>query len=114
MIFNIDYLVITEVLMSEAIKKNGIQVKYATVGNNGQVSIGKEFAGRQVQIEKTGEGLVIISPGKFIPDHQATFFTKQAMDELQEFDNWASTNQPQGGTDVKALRSKLKGLRGKK
>jgi hypothetical protein len=100
--------------MSEAIKKNEVHVKYATVGNNGQVSIGKEFAGRQVQIEKTGEGLVIISPGKFIPDHQATFFTKQAMDDLQEFDNWASTNKPEGGTDVNALRSKLKGLRGKK
>lgn len=101
--------------MSEAIKKSNNQVKYATVGNNGQVSIGKEFAGRQVQIEKTGEGLVIISPGKFIPDHQATFFTKQAVDDLQEFDNWASSaNKPQGGTDVNALRSKLKGLRGKK
>jgi len=95
-------------------KKSKVHVKYATVGSNGQVSIGKEFAGRRVQIEKTGEGLVIISPGKFIPDNQATFFTKQAIDDLQEFDNWASTNQPQGGTDVNALRSKLKSLRGKK
>lgn len=100
--------------MSEAMKKHESQVKYATVGNNGQVSIGKEFAGRQVQIEKTGEGLVIISPGKFIPDHQATFFTKQAMDDLQEFDAWADKNKPAGGTDVAALRSKLKGPRGKK
>lgn len=100
--------------MSEAIKKNETQVKFATVGNNGQVSIGKEFAGRQVQIEKTGEGLVIISPGKFIPDHQATFFTKQAMEGLQEFDTWATTHQPQVATDVNALRTKLKGLRGKK
>ena len=100
--------------MSETIKRNDIQVKYATVGNNGQVSIGKEFAGRQVQIERTTEGFIVISPGKFIPDHQATFFTKQAIDNLQEFDKWAEANTPNGGTDVDALRSKLKGLRGKK
>ena len=100
--------------MSEAIKKSDAQVKYATVGNNGQVSIGKEFAGRQVQIERTTEGLVIISPGKFIPDHHAPFYTKKALDDLDEFDKWVSANRPKEGTDVDALRSKLKGLRGKK
>ena len=99
--------------MSEAIKKNG-QLKYATVGNNGQVSIGKEFAGRHVQIEKTEEGLIIISPGKFIPDHHAPFYTKEALDDLDEFDKWASANAPKKGTDVNELRSKLKGLRDKK
>ena len=100
--------------MSEAIKKNDIQIKYATVGNNGQVSIGKEFAGRQVQIEKTAEGVIVISPGKFIPDHHAPFHTKAALGELDEFDKWASANQSKEGTDVNALRSKLKGLRDKK
>ncbi len=100
--------------MSEAIKKNTTQVKYATVGNNGQVSIGKEYAGRHVQIEKTDEGLVIISPGKFIPDHHAPFYTKEATDELDDFDKWAKANPAKRGTDVNALRRKLKGLREKK
>ena len=100
--------------MSEATKKNGTQVKYATVGNNGQVSIGKEYAGRHVQIEKTDEGLVIISPGKFIPDHHAPLYTKEALEDLDEFDKWASANPAKKGTDVNELRSKLKGLRDKK
>jgi hypothetical protein len=99
--------------MSEAIKKSN-QVKYATVGNNGQVSIGKEFAGRHVQIEKTDEGVIIISPGKFIPDHHGPFYTKEALDDLDEFDKWASANTPKQGTDVNELRSQLKGLRDKK
>lgn len=99
--------------MSEALKKSD-QIKYATVGNNGQVSIGKEFAGRQVQIEKTQDGFLIISPGKFIPDHHAPLYTKQALEDLNEFDKWAGTNQPQEGTDVDALRAKLRGLRAKK
>jgi hypothetical protein len=100
--------------MSEAIKKYDTQVKYATVGNNGQVSIGKEYAGRQVQIERTTEGIVIISPGKFIPDHHAPFYTKESVEELDDFDRWASANHPLNGTDVNRLRAKMKGLRDKK
>ena len=98
--------------MSEAIKKDDPQVKFATVGNNGQISIGKEFAGRQVQIEKTPEGVVIISPGKFIPDHHAPFYTKEALEDLDEFDAWQENHTPKN-VDVNELRSKLKS-RGKK
>lgn len=43
--------------MNEPIKK------LATVGNNGQISIGKEFAGREVQIE---DGHIVIFSGRFI------------------------------------------------
>lgn len=98
--------------MSEPIKKNDI-IKYATVGNNGQVSIGKEFAGRQVQIERTTEGAIVISPGRFIPDRHAPFYTKEALNDLDEFDKWADATSKRD-TDVKELRAKLKGLRDKK
>lgn len=98
--------------MSEAIKKNDTQIKFATVGNNGQISIGKEFAGRQVQIEKTAEGVVIISPGKFVTDRHANFYTKKALEELDVFDAWQQTHTPKN-VDVNELRSKLK-TRGKK
>lgn len=99
--------------MSEARKKDETHVKFATVGNNGQVSIGKEFAGRQVQIEKTPEGVVIISPGKFIPDHHAPFYTKEALEQLDEFDEWMKDHKPKN-VDVGELRAKLKANRDKK
>ena len=87
--------------MSEAVKK------LATVGNNGQISIGKEFAGREVLIEKHPDGRVVISPGTFVPDHQKTFFTAEAKDRLDEFDTWAEQNPP-AAKPKNDLRAKLK------
>lgn len=87
--------------MSEAVKK------LATVGNNGQISIGKELAGREVLIEKYSDGRIVISPGTFIPDHQKVFFTQEAKERLDEFDVWANENPPVSKTK-NDLRAKLK------
>lgn len=87
--------------MGEAIKK------LTTVGNNGQISIGKELAGREVLIEKYPDGRIIISPGTFVPDHQKAFFTPQANERLAEFDEWAESN-PSTEKPANDLRAKLK------
>ena len=81
--------------------------KLATVGNNGQISIGKEFAGREVLIEKYEDGRIVVSPGKFIPDHQQIFFTSEAKERLDEFDDWSEKNPPSDSRDNN-LRAKLK------
>lgn len=44
------------------------EVKY--VGDNGQISLGKEYAGKQVQIMKSAEGTITIKTGNFIPDSE--------------------------------------------
>lgn len=44
------------------------EVKY--VGDNGQISLGKEYAGKQVQIVKSAEGTITIKTGNFIPDSE--------------------------------------------
>ena len=49
-------------------------VKY--VGLNGQISLGKEYAGKQIQIAKLPDGTLIIKPGKFIPDSERWLYTK--------------------------------------
>lgn len=81
--------------------------KLATVGNNGQISIGKELSGREVLIEKYADGRVVISPGTFVPDHQKTFFTEEAIERLADFDKWAADNPP-SETPNNNLRAKLK------
>ncbi|MBP9726998.1 MAG: hypothetical protein KBD83_06010 [Gammaproteobacteria bacterium] len=40
------------------------------VGANGQVSIGKKFAGRFVLIDALNENDLIIKPGEFVPNSQ--------------------------------------------
>lgn len=87
--------------MGEAIKK------LTTVGNNGQISIGKELAGREVLIEKYPDGRIVISPGTFVPDHQQTFFTPEADKRLAEFGEWAESN-PSSEKPKNDLRAKLK------
>lgn len=81
--------------------------KLATVGNNGQISIGREFAGREVLIEKYGDGRVVISPGIFVPDHHETFFTPEAENKLDEFNEWSKQNPP-SATGKNDLKAKLK------
>ena len=44
------------------------QVK--VIGINGQVSLGKEFAGKMVVVEQVEKGTWIIKCGEFIPDSE--------------------------------------------
>jgi len=78
--------------------------KIVTVPSNGQISIGKEWAGREVQIEQIEDGQILITAGSFVPD--ATFASKKAQRQLQAFNQWEKKNPPKK-TDLKALRQKL-------
>ena len=44
------------------------QVK--VVGANGQISLGKEFAGKTVIVDQVGEGSWVIKTGQFVPDSE--------------------------------------------
>lgn len=37
------------------------------VRNNGQIPVGKKYAGKQIQVLTSSDGAIIIKPGKFIP-----------------------------------------------
>lgn len=80
------------------------QKKIVTVGKNGQISIGKEYAGRTLEIEYLDDGRALISPGTFLPDHQAPFFTEAAAEQLRRFAKWAEANPPEP-TSSDELRS---------
>ncbi len=83
------------------------QVKLLTVPANGQISIGKSWAGRQVLVEEIGSDKIQISSGVFVPDSQRTFHTKEADASLDAFDEWEG-NKPAVKTDVKSLFSSLR------
>ena len=76
------------------------------VAANGQISIGKKWAGREIRIQEISESEMLISSGSFVPDSQATFHTAEAKQTLAEFDSWTEKNPPKK-TDIKALRAKL-------
>ncbi len=80
--------------------------KILTVPPNGQISIGKTWAGRQIQIEEMDDNQILITSGAFIPAGDETFHTKKAKAQLKEFDEWSSKNPPKK-TDLKRLRKQL-------
>lgn len=83
------------------------QTKLLLVPPNGQISIGKSWAGRQILVEEIGNNEIKISAGVFVPDAQALFFTKDAQKSLQEFSDWEEKNTAKA-TNTKALFSSLK------
>ena len=67
-------------------------MKLVTVSPNGQISIGKAWAGRQICVEEVSGDEIRISAGTFIPDSQKMFYTKDALERLNDFNKWEEKN----------------------
>ena len=87
--------------------------KVTTVGNNGQISIGKSMAGKEVQVEQLEDGRIVITPGIFVPAHQTAFFTEKAQKRLADFNKHEDANPP-SETDLAAFTAKMRKKRGKR
>ena len=71
-----------------------VDKKLVTVGKNGQISIGKQYAGRVLEIRFFEDGRALLSPGHFVADHLSTFYTPEAAERLREFADWEKENPP--------------------
>ena len=69
-------------------------IKLLKVAENGQISIGKEWAGRQIMVEKVSEGELRIVSGTFVVDRNATFYTQEAQEKLATYNQWVEKNPP--------------------
>jgi len=85
------------------------QLSIRIVGANGQISLGKQFAGRQVLVEEREPGVWLVRTATVVPDNERWLHEPQAAAQLQEALNWAQGNPP---TDRKA-DAVLETLRGK-
>ena len=63
------------------------------VGTNGQISLGKQFAGRQVLIEEQEAGVWLIRTATVIPDNERWLHEPQAAADLARALAW-SQHQP--------------------
>lgn len=68
------------------------QVK--VIGANGQVSLGKEFAGKMIIIEQIDEGTWIVKSGQFIPDTEKWLHQEKHLSKLNKALDWAEKNAP--------------------
>lgn len=73
-----------------------------TIGRNGQISLGKEYAGKTVQVEEIEDGVWIVKTGEFIPNGERWLRASEVAEPLSEAIRWAEENPP-GETDLDAL-----------
>lgn len=76
------------------------------VGTNGQISLGKQYAGRQVLVEESEPGVWLIRTATVIPDNERWLHRPQAAADLERALGWAQANPPTDA-DLDALLERL-------
>ena len=59
------------------------------VGANGQISLGKQFAGRQVLVEEKETGVWLIRTATVIPDNERWLHATQAASDMARALEWS-------------------------
>ena len=78
------------------------------IGANGQISLGKQFAGRQVLVEEQAPGVWLVRTASVIPDNERWINEPQAASQLNTALDWALANTPVD-TNVDQLLGELDG-----
>ena len=74
------------------------QSSVKVVGANGQISLGKQYAGRQVLVEEREPGVWMVRTATVIPDNERWLHEPQAADDLRSALTWAAANPASDGT----------------
>jgi hypothetical protein len=76
-----------------------------TVGSSGQISLGKQYAGRHVALSETAPGVWIVKLGKFMPDNERWLHEPPVSDALDRASGWAERHPPKA-SNIQALLDK--------
>ena len=72
-----------------------MQLQIKQINTQGQISIGKKFAGQKVQVEEYSDGSLVLTPVEIIPTFELELLKDQMFQKrLMEFDKWESENRP--------------------
>ena len=72
------------------------------IGANGQISLGKQYAGRQVLVEEQETGVWLIRTATVIPDNERWLHGTQAASDLARATAW-STQHPASDSKTDTL-----------
>ena len=84
-----------------------VPVEIKTIGNSGQISLGKEFAGRTVMVEQVERGVWMIRTAQVIPDNERWLHTPKAKAHLDEALEWSDRTK-RSESDLAALARKVR------
>ena len=71
------------------------ELNIKVVSTNGQISIGKKYAGSQVQIIEQDNDTLLIKRGKFIPNNERWLYEGNNLQKLRESIKEAKSRKPQ-------------------
>ena len=78
------------------------------IGSNGQISLGKQYAGRQVLVEEREAGVWLIRTATVVPDNERWLHHPKALADLENALAWAKANPP-SDEGVDQVLAKLNG-----
>jgi hypothetical protein len=85
-----------------------------TIGASGQISLGKENAGRTVLVDQVERGVWLIKTAQVIPDNELWLHTPEAKAKIDRGLAWLENHEP-GETDFAQLEKRVKKhLRGRR
>jgi len=73
------------------------QSSVKVIGANGQISLGKQYAGRQVLVEEQESGVWLVRTATVIPDNERWLHQPKEAADLQNALSWAQANPPTDG-----------------
>ena len=83
------------------------------IGSNGQISLGKEYAGRQVLVEEREPGVWLVRTARVVPENESWLHAPKVNEDLQRALQWAQRNPPKGSDPDAVLRKLEHGGRSK-
>ena len=89
-----------------AMSINPLNQSIKVIGTNGQISLGKEFAGRKVLVEQQEPGVWLIRTAVVIPENELWLHKSKAKRDLTDALSWAETNVPRV-SEPKTILGKL-------
>jgi len=78
------------------------------IGANGQISLGKQYAGRQVLIEEQEPGVWLVRTATVVPDNERWLHEPRAAADLKAALDWSRSHTP----DDKDAEARLERLGG--
>ena len=77
-------------------------LEFKRVGQSGQISIGKRYAGKALQVEHREDGSIMLTPVVAVPESQLWTLEKPHRDRIKRALEWSADTPPQE-SDLDAL-----------
>jgi hypothetical protein len=88
----------------QRISVNEQKVSVKVIGTNGQISLGKEFAGRQVLVEEQEPGVWLVRAAIVIPENELWLHEPKASNDLKQALSWAQKHSPKESDPVAVIK----------